>query len=124
MSNAEIARKLFAASEALDAAAYADLFADDAVQRIDNHDPIQGKDTIRETAAFMFGAFAGLKFNIKEVWDTGDAVICPNEVTFLRKDGKQFTFPRMNIFRIRDGKIQRLQTFGDVSPAFHGLAPH
>lgn len=108
-------RDYFAAIKALDAAAFAATFAEDAVQE----DPV-GTPPNRDHAAIraffegIAAAFDSVELTPDEVFANGPSLAIRWTGRGVAKSGKAVEFPGIDVIDLNDaGKIQRLRAFWD-----------
>jgi ketosteroid isomerase-like protein len=119
VSNADTVRRAFAAVEANDVHTYVSLFTDDAVYQAANFPPVTGPEGIRQFAAPVMETFSRVTHDIKAMWEPErDVVIAEVVLTYHRKDGKVVKLPCLDVIRLDGGKIQSLQAYLDITPAF------
>ena len=108
---------LFADIERLDANAWAEHLAPDAVMRLGNAEPVCGRDRCREAMAAFYDRIDGLRHDMIEQWEHGEAVIVEASVTYTRTDGIDVTVPAVTIYRT-DGEdlISDYRVYTDLNP--------
>ena len=114
-----LVRRMLAAAESGAIDEYLSYFAPDAEYKIGNADALIGTEKIRGLAAGVAQTMAGFTHDVKKIWAVdGGTVLCHADVTYRRKDGKEFRIPNMAIVRFRDDKVRSYQVYADASPAF------
>jgi ketosteroid isomerase-like protein len=121
-TNAWVAR-VFAAIDAMDTDSVVAFFADDAVFRFGNSEPVQGRAAIREALAGFFGSIGGLNHVVTGVWrgtwERGPALAVETAVTYTRTDGSRTpTLPATSTLRMQGELIQDYRIFVDLAPLF------
>ncbi|CAN5704566.1 hypothetical protein BH11ACT6_BH11ACT6_17360 [soil metagenome] len=113
----DVVRKLFAAVDAGDLAAVAELVADDVHMRFGNAEPTEDKAAFFEATKTIFSSFAAIRHDILDVWQV-DAVtvVAVMDVHYTRLDGREVTLPCCNTFRLRDSAIRDYRVFVDITP--------
>jgi ketosteroid isomerase-like protein len=107
---------LFRTIDGMDADGFVSYLTEDAKFRYGNLPEVAGRDKIREAAAALFETVQRLEHRLLAVWTHPDSVICQGEVTYLRKDGGRITLPFMNLFMMKDGRIDRYLVYVDAGP--------
>lgn len=113
-------KMLFAAVDAKDADAFAAFLTADAVFRFGNAPIVRGRAAIREAVAAFFAAIRGLRHQISEQWECGNAVTILGDVTYTRLDGSALTVPFAVILKIRDSSVSKYLIYADASQLFAG----
>ncbi|XWK85996.1 MAG: nuclear transport factor 2 family protein [Phormidium sp.] len=115
----DIAKSLMASVESNNVDKYLSYFTEDSAYIIGNNPPIIGKQAINDFALPIMVNFSKVYHEVHDMWLLGeDTVVAELDVTYLRKDGKMFKFPCMNIIRFQDKKVREYQAFIDANPAF------
>lgn len=118
-SKTELVKRLFDMVEHNNLDEYVSYFTDDAVYKAGNLPAAVGPEGIREFAAPVMQMFSRVTHNIHNMWEIGgDTVVCEMDLTYYRNDGQVFTFPCLDIIRLRGDKVCGLQAFIDATPAF------
>jgi ketosteroid isomerase-like protein len=114
------AQAIFAAFDAKDVAALAELMTDDVRLQLGNSDIVEGKAAfMRELRAF-FGSVADVRHTVTNVWSDLDAVIAELKVHYTRLDGTEVTLPCCNVFRLHDGAVADYRVYMDITPVYAG----
>jgi len=114
-----LVRRMLAAVESVAIDEYLGYFAPDAEYKIGNADALIGTEKIRGVAAGVVQTMGGITHDVKKIWAVdGGTVLCHADVTYRRKDGKEFRIPNMVIVRFRDDKVRSYQAYLDAAPAF------
>jgi ketosteroid isomerase-like protein len=104
--------------ERMDAHAWASHLAPHAVMRVGNDAPVHGRDGCREALAAFCAGIEGLRHDVVELWEHGEATIVEANVTCRRGDGRAVTLPVVTIYRAgTDGLISDFRVYADVAPA-------
>jgi ketosteroid isomerase-like protein len=108
--------RIFADLDRMDALAWASNLAADAVMRVGNDTPVYGRDSCREALAACCARIDGIRHEIVELWEHGEATIIEASVTYRRSDGSEVTLPQVTIYRTgADGLISDYRVYGDVA---------
>ena len=108
----------FGAISAMDANAFAEAFAPDAV----SNDPVgtppyEGQDAIRQFAQGMFAPCERAALTANQVFVAGDSAALTWTGQLTAKNGKSVTFEGIDVVRVNDqGKIQTLHAYWDPAP--------
>jgi ketosteroid isomerase-like protein len=114
--------RIFADIERMDAHAWASYLAPDAVMRIGNDDPIYGRDGCRAALETFYARIDGLRYDLVELWEHGEATIVEANVTYARSDGRTVTLPVVTIYRTdANDLISDYRVYTDSAPVFAGL---
>ena len=114
---------LFHAVDALNAAAFAERFAEDGTFRFGNAPAAVGRRQIEESVAGFFSTIGGLKHEILGVWsgtwEGGAVTSVETTVTYRRKDATVTdAIPVTSTLRMRGDLIADFRVFADISPVF------
>ena len=114
---------LFHAVDALNAAAFAERFAEDGTFRFGNGPAAVGRRQIEESVAGFFSTIGGLKHEILGVWsgtwEGGAVTSVETTVTYRRKDATVTdAIPVTSTLRMRGDLIADFRVFADISPVF------
>ena len=113
------AEDVFAIVDAMDSAAFAELFTEDGEFVFANTDPLVGPDQIRAGNDAFFDTIAGMKHTIRKEWTIGADTIAELDVTYDRRDGRQVTIPVVSIWHRGDtGKIDTYRVYIDLAPVY------
>jgi ketosteroid isomerase-like protein len=122
ITQTEIIRSLIGLFEAMDVESAMTYFTEDALYRFGNHPPAVGKAAIASLIeASQLHRIARTSFEINEIWEIDDAVICQLETTHLCDCSKAVTLPCAIVFRIEDDLVREMRVYMDASP-LHGRA--
>ena len=114
--------KMFHDIERMDARAWAEYLAPDAVMRVGNDDPIYGRDGCRAALESFYARIDGLRYDLVELWEHGEATIVEANVTYTRSDGQEVTVPVVTIYRTdANDLISDYRIYTDIAPVFAGL---
>jgi len=108
-----------AADAALDADGFVALLTPDVVFRMANQPEMHGRDAVRAAVAALFEQLQAIRHRTIHRWEDGAQVALRAEVTFRRKDGREFVLPYANTLTIRaTGLISEYRIHIDVGPLF------
>ena len=109
---------LFMAIDNRDARAFQSFLTEDTVFRFGNAEAIHGRANAEAAVAGFFSSIAGLKHDVRGIWETGDAVISHGFVTYTRHDASTLTIPFANIFMMKDSLVSEYLIFADTSALY------
>lgn len=115
---AAIVKKILAASDEMNVEKSLEFCSDDILYKFGNMPMVQGKQGIKEASSGFLRNFKSLKHDVKNIWEMGETVVVTMEVNYIRQDNKTFTLPCCNIFHLKGDKVQEMQIYMDISPAF------
>ncbi len=115
---ADSATEVFTVADRKDADGFGNIFAEDAVLRFGNAEPLRGRRAIVEAMENLFGAVAGIRHDVVNEWRVDDTVIVEVRVTYERLDGKAVTVPATSIWRVEDGLIHDKRICIDQAPVW------
>jgi limonene-1,2-epoxide hydrolase len=76
-----------------------------------------GREEIRTAATSShLNAIKGCKFNIQDLWELGDVVVCEMEIDYIRIDDSILTLPCTDVFRMEGNRIKDMRIYMDPSP--------
>ena len=108
---------LFADIDSMDPDKFAQHLAEDVRMRFGNAAPIHGRDACRDAWADFCAGIDGVRHDLVDTWDTGEAGIAEAEVTYTRKDGTDVSVPVATIYRPGGGApIEDYRIFIDLAP--------
>ena len=114
--------RMFADIERMDAHAWAQYLAPDAVMRWGNEPPIYGREACRASAEAFYARINGVRYDIVELWEHGEATIVEANITYTRTDGQEVTLPLVTIYRTdANDLISDYRVYTDLAPVFAGL---
>jgi len=118
-SRAATRMRMFAALERRDVQAWASHLAPDVVMRWGNEDPVYGRDRCRDALAAVCARIDGLRHDLVELWEHGEATIVEANVTCRRGDGREVTLPVVTIYRTgADDLVSDYRVYADLAPVF------
>lgn len=106
---------LFAAIDTRNADQFVNFLTEEVVFTFGNADPISGRPAVRQAVAGFFDSIQGVSHDVREIWHSGDAVICRGTARYTRHDGSQLSVPFANVFKMLVDKIQDYQIYVDLS---------
>lgn len=112
------AQAIFAAFDAKDVGALAELVTDDVRLQIGNATVVNGKTEFVEALSAFFLSVAGFRHTVTNVWSDLDAVIAELRVHYTRLDGTELMLPCCNVFRLRNGAVADYRVYMDITPVY------
>jgi ketosteroid isomerase-like protein len=112
------AQAIFAAFDARDVAALAELMTDDVRLQLGNSDVVNGKADFVDALGAFFASVAGFRHTVTNVWSERDAIIAELRVHYTRLDGTELTLPCCNVFRLRGGAVADYRVYMDITPVY------
>ncbi len=110
---------MFAVVDRLDADAFAEYYAQDAVLRFGNAEPVHGREAIRQTYADFFATLDGLRHDPQHYVHQDGTHLIEATVTYTRKDGSLVSVPAMSVFHQGDdGLIDSYRIYVDLAPLY------
>jgi len=114
----EIVKEMLAAADAMDGEKYLSFYSDDVVYRFGNSPVLYGRQAIIDSSGSFFENVKAVKHDIKAIWEVGDTVLVDMDVNYTLRDGKEFSLPCCDRFRINGDKVQEMQIYMDITPVF------
>lgn len=115
----DLFKQMFMAGESMNVENFIKFYTDDALYQFSNFPVVYGPQGIRDSSQGFVATVEGLHHHIKNLWDVGnDTWVCEMEVTYVRHDGKVFTLPCCDTIKVKDGKVQELRIYMDITPVF------
>ncbi len=88
---------------------------EDCVFQAGNLEPVRGKEAIAKILNNFFPEVKGIRHEMNDVFETGNAVVHRGMVTYTRLDDTTLTVPVCDVFKVRDGKIAEYCIYIDWS---------
>jgi ketosteroid isomerase-like protein len=116
-ANSQLVRRMFEAGESMNVNNFVKFYADNAHYQFSNFPVVYGPQGIIDTSQGFLQKVKKVVHHIENIWEVdAETVVVEMTVTYDRHDGKTFTLPCCDTIRIRDGKVQSLKIFMDISP--------
>ncbi len=108
----------FAANNALDANAVADLFAPDAqMHRVPGRSPTEGREAIRQVYQQLLAAFSRSDVNPMHTFIAGNGAAVLYRGTFTAKTGESVVVEGIDVFEVNEGgQIEAIRFYWDPAP--------
>ncbi|MDT5094923.1 MAG: hypothetical protein QOH60_4286 [Mycobacterium sp.] len=118
-TDSDLIRTLIRAVDAGDDAGIAALTAAQVHFRFGNAEPTDTREELVAAAGAFRKSIAGLRHSILDLWEVDDGtVIAIMDVHYERLDGRELDLPCCNVFRVRNGCVDKYLIFMDVNPVF------
>ncbi|MCW5977358.1 MAG: nuclear transport factor 2 family protein [Bryobacteraceae bacterium] len=118
-TNTDIIRRMFLAGESMQVENFVKYFNDDAVYQFSNFPISYGPQGIINSSGTFLEKVAACVHNVENIWEIdSETAVVEMTVTYTRKDGRVHTLPCADTVRIKNGKVQELRIFMDISPVF------
>lgn len=115
--NADVVRRMFEAGESMNVHNFVKFYNDDALYQFSNFPIAYGPPGIINASTEFLQKVAAVKHNILNLWEIdSETVVCEMTVTYTRKDGEVHTLPVCDTIRIKNGKVQELRIYMDITP--------
>jgi ketosteroid isomerase-like protein len=111
-------RRMFAAFDAKEVTALADLVTDDVSLRLGNAPIVQGKPAFVAAVNAFFGSVAGVRHEFLNLLRASHTVIAESDVHYIRLDGGKVSLPCCNVFKLRDGLVSEYRSCMDATPVY------
>jgi ketosteroid isomerase-like protein len=110
--------KLFAAIDAMDAAAFAEFITEDGEFRFGSAPVVKGRAAIQDAVAGFFATIDGLSHSVTRVWRDNTSLACEGEVCYRRHDGSEIVIPFVDVFECEDELISAYKIYIDIAPLY------
>jgi hypothetical protein len=118
-ANSKLVRAMFEAGESMNVHNFVKFYADNAHYQFGNFPVAYGPQGIIDSSQGFLAKVKKVVHHIEKVWEIdNETVVVEMTVTYDRHDGKSFTLPCCDTVRIRNGKVQMLKIFMDITPVF------
>jgi hypothetical protein len=85
--------------------------------RFGNAEPTNTRSELLAAARAFRGSIAGLRHTILDLWEVnGGTVIAIMDVHYERLDGRELNLPCCNVFRVRNGCVDKYLIYMDINP--------
>jgi ketosteroid isomerase-like protein len=116
-TNGDIVRTLIRAVDNANDDDIAALTAAEVDFRFGNAEPTSTRSELLSAARAFRESIAGLRHTILELWEVGDGtVIALMDVHYQRLDGRELNLPCCNVFRVRNGCVDKYLIYMDINP--------
>jgi ketosteroid isomerase-like protein len=113
-----LVRRMFAAFDAKEVSALADVVTDDVRLRLGNAPMVEGKSAFVAAVNAFLGSVTGTRHEFLNLWRAGHTVIAEFDVRYTRLDGGKVTLPCCNVFNVRDGLVSEYRSYMDATPVY------
>jgi ketosteroid isomerase-like protein len=116
-TDSDIVRKLITAVDNANDDDIAALSAAEVHFRFGNAEPTSTRSELLGAARAFRDSIAGLRHTILDLWEVGDGtVIALMDVHYKRLDGRALNLPCCNVFRVRNGCVDKYLIYMDINP--------
>ncbi len=113
--------RLFTVIDAQNATEFSRYFTDEGRFVYGSNAPVIGKQAISDYVAGFFGTLESIQHSILDAWKIEDKVLGEVEVTYVLKDGRQFTLPAFILFKMEGELIRDYLIYVDPTPLFNDV---
>jgi predicted ester cyclase len=118
-ANAELVRQMFLAGESMHVENFVKFYNDDALYQFSNFPVAYGPQGIINASQAFLATVAEVKHHIVNLWEIDhENLVCEMTVSYKRHDGKSFTLPCCDTIQIKNGNVQALRIYMDITPVF------
>ncbi len=118
-ANSQLVRQMFQAGESMNVNNFAAFYAEGALYQFGNFPVAHGPQGIVNASDGFLQKVKKVVHYIENIWEIDDeTLVVEMTVKYDRHDGKSFTLPCCDTVRVRDGKVQSLKIFMDITPVF------
>jgi hypothetical protein len=111
--------EVFRIVDAMDTAAFADLFSEDGSATFGNAEPMVGPAAIRAGIGGFFGTIAGLRHRVVRTWQVRADTVAETVVTYRRLDGGEVSVPAVTIWHTTpEDRIDDYRIYVDLAPLY------
>ena len=114
-------RAMCAAADAGDAERFASFFAETAVYRFANQEPIIGRAAIARATASTVGAVWPVHHEVNQVAKIDSQLFCRFTIEAEKSDGTKLAMPCVTVIELYGGLIVDYRVHMDISPALRGV---
>ena len=109
---------LFSAIDSMDTDKFVSYISAEGTLTFGNNPPVTGRENIHAVIAGFFGSIAGIKHDVRNVWDTDGHLIMRGSSTYTRHDGSMLTTPFCNVFKMEEDEIVTYDIYIDLSQLY------
>jgi SnoaL-like domain len=109
---------IFSDIDSFDPSKFVAHLTDDVVFRFGNGDPVIGREAVAAAVGGFFTTIAGLKHQIKNIWQVEDVAIAQIDVEYTRLDGKVVVTPNADILEFEGALVKSWQIYIDLAPVY------
>jgi ketosteroid isomerase-like protein len=111
---------LFDDIDSMEPERFAQHLAPNVVMRFGNGEPVNGRDAVRDAWAGFCEGVDGVRHEVVDTFEKGDATVVEARVTYTRKDAREVTVPVATIYRAPGELIDDYRIYIDLAPLFAG----
>ena len=108
--------RLFATVDSKNATDFAEYFTEQGRFVYGSSEPVEGKQAICAYVEGFFGSLESIKHTIFDAWVIADKIFVELEVTYGLKDGRWFTLPAFDLFKMEGELIKDYLIYVDPTP--------
>jgi uncharacterized protein (TIGR02246 family) len=105
------------AADAGDAATFGSYFAEDAVFRFANAEPLVGRAAVEASTAATVELLPWVHHRVDQVAEIGDQLFCRFTIETAAPDGTELALPCVTVIQMTDGLITDYRVHMDITPA-------
>jgi ketosteroid isomerase-like protein len=119
--NSDALKRGYEAFNSGDAEAVAELYTDDVTWEGPNTEGVpmsgkhEGKDAVMQALGQLGEMFESFSVSPDEMVEEGDTIVVLSNITATTKSGNEIKSPGVEIWRMSDGKANRVQSLGDTA---------
>jgi ketosteroid isomerase-like protein len=119
--NSDALKRGYEAFNSGDAEAVAELYTDDVTWEGPNTEGVpmsgkhEGKDAVMQALGQLGEMFESFNVSPDEMVEEGDTIVVLSNITATTKSGNEIKSPGVEIWRMSDGKANRVQSLGDTA---------
>lgn len=115
--------KIYAADEAMNAKAFVELLAPDAVFQLGGSPSINGRESIQKFVHGLFMSLKGLRHRLIDFWVGNGKLVFQGEATFTFLNGQSLVLPYVDVITPgSDGTLADYRIFIDLTPLAAGAS--
>lgn len=112
--------QFYGAMEVKDIDAVCSMCTPDTRVQFANHEPVTGRDAVREVMLHFWGTIERMHHGFTHVQESGDLATLEADVTYTRLDGSSVVIKSGTVIRRQDGLIADQRIYVDLAPLFAG----
>ena len=113
------AKQIIDAIDSGEASVYAKLLTEDSRFRFGNYPMVQGKKAVYEAQTSFYSSVKSLKHEILRTWKDDNSIVVDLLVTYIRHDDTTITLPVLDVFEIKDNKVDATLIYMDINPLYN-----
>jgi len=113
------AKQIIDAIDSGDASVYSKLLTEGSRFRFGNYHMVQGKTAVYEAQTAFYSSIKSLKHEILRTWKDDNSIVVNLMVTYVRHDDTIITLPVVDVFEIKENKVDATIIFMDINPLYN-----